>query len=155
MKMCDVYNYADDNTIVCSGNNPQEVQTKLENILNVMLKWFDENMMKAKPDKFQYIIFNRNKKDGVNVINVDNVVIEYAPVVKLLGVHVEYKLNVLARVSRILDSDTKMLLFNSFIISHLTSVPLFGIIAAGEICYKSYTELRQIVIGEWPKLCFI
>ena len=63
---------------------------KLENVSNVMLKWFDENMMKANP---QYIIFNRNKKDDVNVINVNNVVIESSPVVKLLGVHVDYNLS--------------------------------------------------------------
>ena len=36
MKMCDVYNYADDNTIGCSGKDPQEVQMKLENVSNVM-----------------------------------------------------------------------------------------------------------------------
>ena len=104
--------------------------------------YHDENMMKANPDKFQYIIFNRNKKDDVNVINVNKVVIESSPVVKLLEVHVDYnlsfnyhiheicrkaglKLNVLARVSRILDTDTKMLkLFNSFIISQFNFCPI-------------------------------
>ena len=65
---------------------------KLENVSNVMLKLFDENMMKANPEKFQYIIFNRNKKDDVNVINVNNV-IESSPVVKLLGVHVDYNVS--------------------------------------------------------------
>ena len=180
MKMCYVYNYADDNTIGCSGKYPQEVQMKLENVSNVMLKWFDENMMKANPEKFQYIIFNRNKKDGVNVINVNNVVIESSPVVKLLGVHVDYnlsfnyhiheicrkaglKLNVLARVSRILDSDssTKMLLFNSCIISQFNFCPIVwhyccrgDMLKMERMQYRalkyvfcdynaSYTELRQ------------
>ena len=46
---------------------------KLENVSNVMLKWFDENKMKANPEKCQYIMFNRNQKDDVNVINVNNV----------------------------------------------------------------------------------
>ena len=46
------------------------------------------------------------------------------------------KLNVLARASRISDSDTKMLLFNLFIISQFNFCPIVAIIVAGEICLK-------------------
>ena len=62
MKMCDVYNYADDNTIGCSGKDPQEVQMKLENVSNVMLKWFDENMMKANPEKISILFLTEIRK---------------------------------------------------------------------------------------------
>ena len=78
-------------------------------------------------------------------------VIESSPVVKLLGVHADYnlsfnyhiheicrkaglKLNVLARVSRILDSDTNCFYSIHLLFHNLTYVPLFGITVAGEIC---------------------
>ena len=112
MKMCDVYNYADDNT----GKDPQEVQMKLENVSNVMLKWFDENMMKGNPEKVQYIIFNRNKKDDVNVINVHNVVIESSPVVKLLGVYVDYNLSFNYHIHEICRK--VVLKLNVYLVSH-------------------------------------
>ena len=56
-----VYNYADDNTLMCTGYNYEHVEDKL--ILNVckVIKWFESNFMKVHPDKFQYIIFGKVK----------------------------------------------------------------------------------------------
>ena len=106
-----------------------------------MIKWFEENMMKVNPDKFQYIVFSKNVKTSyVHVINVNNVSIESQPVVKLLGINIDCtlsfsthiseicskagrKLNVLARLSSTLDYETKMLLFNYFIISQFNYCP--------------------------------
>ena len=107
-----------------------------------MINWFNENMMKVNPDKFLYIVFGNNiKTDDVHVINVNNAVIESKSVVKLLGINIDStlsfnnhiseiftkagrKMNVLARLSHILDYQTKMLLFNAFIISQFNFCPV-------------------------------
>ena len=107
-----------------------------------MINWFNENMMKVNPEKFQYIVFGKNIKAGdVHVINVNNAIIESKHVVKLLGINIDCalsfnnhiseictkagrKMNVLSRLSHVLDYQTKMLLFNAFIISQFNFCPV-------------------------------
>ena len=130
---CDVFNYADDNTIGCNGNNAIDVCTKLQSIANNMIMWFQENDLKANPDKFQMIIFDKKHQDHTVVI--DNITIKNKQSVKLLGLDIDRKLtfhdhitklcrkagnkvNVLARLSSNLDINSKMVLFYSFILSH-------------------------------------
>ena len=55
--MCDAYNYADDNSIGCSGSSENEVINKLELVSLIMLKWFKSNYLQANPEKFQFIIY--------------------------------------------------------------------------------------------------
>ena len=43
MTMCDVFNYADDNIVCCSGPNVEDVRKQLEIISDVMIKWFEEH----------------------------------------------------------------------------------------------------------------
>jgi hypothetical protein len=38
---CDMFNYADDNSICCHGNNVDDVITNLEKVSNVMITWFN------------------------------------------------------------------------------------------------------------------
>ena len=139
---CDVYNYADDNTVGCTGATTNDVQSKLELVASKMLSWFGNNFMKANPNKFQYIIFDRSiKNDDDHVINIGSEQIPSNKCVKLLGVNIDNKLtfndhisdlcckagrklNVLARLSVILDREAKMLLFNSFIVSQFSFCPI-------------------------------
>ena len=52
-----VYNYADDNALVSSGQDYKEAQNNLlKNVGNVMA-WFNNNFMQANPNKFKYIVF--------------------------------------------------------------------------------------------------
>jgi hypothetical protein len=77
MCLCDVYNYADDNTICCAGDTVAQVTKQLEMVSSVMIEWFNQNMMKVNPEKFQYIVFQRHKNDGdFSVINVNDVFIK-------------------------------------------------------------------------------
>lgn len=142
MNQCDVYNYADDNTVGCVGDTIVNVREKLENVSKIMIDWFDINHMKANLSKFQYIVFrNSPKPDEIELLNVNNVIIEAQSYVKLLGVNVDSKLNfskhiselcvkagrkmnVIARLSAIMDSQSKMLLYNSFVMSHLNFCPI-------------------------------
>ena len=131
---CDIYNYADDNTISCDASNLEEVKVKMVNILNNMLCWFKQNGLKANPEKFQMILFGRNHSFDNQSIIVNDICLMNQTNVKLLGVYIDskfdfnvhvseicrkagYKLNVLSRLSRNLDVKAKLLLLHSFILS--------------------------------------
>ena len=55
----DVYNYADDNTFVCSGYDYESVKDKLIRNVNNVITWFESNNMMVNPDKFQFIVFGK------------------------------------------------------------------------------------------------
>jgi retron-type reverse transcriptase len=52
IKSATVYNYADDNTLSYCDTNIDSLQSILENESLSMIKWFDNNLMQANPDKF-------------------------------------------------------------------------------------------------------
>jgi len=139
MKLCDIFNYADDNTICCVGDNIDDVKNKLQIVSASMMKWFDTNFMKPNPSKFQFIVFDRVYEECF--ININEYVLQSQRSVKLLGIQIDAqlkfdlhisdickkagrKLNVLARLSKILNGDAKFILFNSFILSHFNFCPL-------------------------------
>ena len=125
----DIYNYADDNTLLCSGYDYETVNKLLHNV-NKVTSWFEDNHMQINPDKFQYIVFGKH----VNVSNLiigNNVIIPETNV-KILGLHLDNKLNfhehvsklcnkagkqvqVISRLSRVLSESNKMLLYSSFV----------------------------------------
>jgi exonuclease III len=130
-----IYNYADDNTISCMGDNLNDVKCDMVKALNVMMNWFEKNGMKANPDKFQLIFFDKQGLYSDEHIMVNNIRIQHQSTIKLLGVYIEstlsfkkhvseicrkagYKLNVLARLSKTLGIEGKLLLFHSFILSY-------------------------------------
>ena len=160
--MCDVYNYADDNTVCCKGNDVGRVQIQLQSVTNDMLKWFEENMMKANPEKFQYIVFDKNRKlNDQYYINVNNVAIKSKAMVKLLGVNIDCtlsfhehisqlcvkagrKINILARLSSILDCETKLLLFNTFIASQFNYCPIWNYCSRGDMAKMEKLQYRSL-----------
>ena len=126
----EIYNYADDNTIVCAGKNLNEIKIKLTSNINRLIKWYNNNNMKINAEKFQCIVFGKVDDPGEFIIDNHSIVPEVS--VKLLGLHVDNKLNfnnqvshicqkasrqinVLARLSRVLNEKSKMLLYNSFV----------------------------------------
>ncbi len=53
----DVYNYADDYTIRDAGKDQEQVCMSLTKSSEVMIRWFNNNFMQAKPKKIQLILF--------------------------------------------------------------------------------------------------
>ena len=52
----EVYNYADDNSLISAGFNAKSTQQNLIRNVNKVMDWFEQNNMKVNPDKFSYIV---------------------------------------------------------------------------------------------------
>ena len=131
--VCDVYNYADDTSAGCSGKSVNEVYQNLQNVMSILLQWFKLNHLKANPTKFQLIVFNENVTKCIGL--ADNVQLKPKQSVKLLGVEIDHRLTfhdhisslcaragrqlrALARMSKELPPETKLLVFQTFILCH-------------------------------------
>ena len=136
-----LYNYADDNTISRHGQSVSVVKHLLEEATISALDWFESNEMQANPSKFQALLLGSDSKHLNTVFNLKGIDISPSASVNLLGIEIDNKLNfslhiskictkagqqlsALARLSKILDHDTKMLVFNSFILSNFNYCPL-------------------------------
>ena len=94
MAMCDLFNYADDNTMTCNGSSSEEVMYKLKNDVTIVIDWFERNLMKANPDKFtvMFLTPTRAVDDFPEYLLVNDVSIARKNVTKLLGVVLDDKL---------------------------------------------------------------
>ena len=94
------------------------------------MSWFEENHMRVNPEKFNYIVFGKNT--DVTGIMLDNHLIEPVNKIKILGLTLDNKLTfdshkstlcqkagkqvqVLSRLSHVLNESNKLLLYNSFV----------------------------------------
>ena len=137
--LCNIYNYADDNTVSCTGKTTDDVINKLKNISNILINWFQNNYMKANPEKFQFIMYS--KTNEAKSILINDTVVNSETSVKLLGVHIDSRLNfnnhithickkagkqinALARLSTTLSMEVKYRVFETFILSHFNFCPI-------------------------------
>jgi len=56
-----MFNYADNNTIMCQDKNQDDVIGHLQHMANEMTKWFINKSMKLNPDKFNTIMFGQTE----------------------------------------------------------------------------------------------
>ena len=89
---CDLYGYADDNTLSKAAKDAASLKRALERDTANMLSWFTENYMSANPDKFQAIVLGMKNPETMNFA-VGNVTINPSQSVKLLGIEIDSKLN--------------------------------------------------------------
>ncbi len=82
-----IFNYTDDNTLMCHGKTVSEVKRKAETDINKMLDWFKVNQIKVNDEKFQSIAFGRNKTISDEYVLVGSNEIMSSFCVKLLGVY--------------------------------------------------------------------
>ena len=132
--MCEIFNYADDNTLFCHGTSLDVIKSDLQNISSKMISWFEQNYMKANAEKFKFIIFDKKCEYTNDHIEIDNKMVQNDCNVKLLGLNIDCRLNftyhvnelcskagrklkVLARLSKTVDTESKLMLFHSFILS--------------------------------------
>ena len=140
---CDLYNYADDNTLSVHDQDLRSLKTTLETAAQIGIKWFNDNDMKVNPDKFQAMLLtSRTQCHPDNYyFEIEGVKLKPEKSVKLLGVYIDDKLkfhdhithickqaakqiSVLRRFSTILSQNEKMQIFNAFILSNFNYCPL-------------------------------
>ena len=106
----DFSSYAGYNTPYCIGKTPEEVISQLEKCSISVFEWFENNGMKANPDKCHLLLSkNGNVEADINENRISNTKFE-----KLLGVTLNFnhhisnickmagnKLHALARVSNL------------------------------------------------------
>ena len=99
------------------------------------IRWFESNHMRANPSKFQAINMKAGHCNEPVIINVHGQDLAPSECVKLLGIFIDNKLtfhkhistictrasrqiNAMTRVSKFLSKDSKLKLFNAFILSN-------------------------------------
>ena len=128
--LCNVYFYADDNTLSFSHSNPRIIKEKLEQASTQAVKWFHVNFMKANPSKFQAICISR---DNINIdFDIGGQLIKSETNIKLLGINIDNKLNfnyhvsvickkaarqinALQRLCKYMDHTSRLRIYESFI----------------------------------------
>ena len=88
-------------TIIPYAQQPtkQQVVEVLRTESNLSIEWFTRNLMLANPQKFQALFLNCKEK--IFTFELDNVTMILDDVVKLLGVHLDSKLNFENHISHI------------------------------------------------------
>ena len=137
VKDIDIASYADDNTPYTCLDNSQLVIEKLEAVAKDILKWFDNNAMKANAEKC-HLLVSTNESISANIGHAS---IKSTKAEKLLGVlidnklsfndHVKkicekasQKLNALARLSPYMSVEKRRLIMKAFINSQFGYCPL-------------------------------
>ena len=68
-----IYNYADDNSLLCSDSDYENVKRQLLYNVNKVVAWLQGNHMKVNPDKFQCIVFEKQDNLGSFKIGDHNI----------------------------------------------------------------------------------
>ena len=66
-----VANYADGNTLYCTGSKISNVLFKLNNVAEKLLQWFVDSTMKANPGKYHLLINNIKESFQIKIGNED------------------------------------------------------------------------------------
>ena len=65
-----IYNYADDNTVSFIHKDFNFLKSVLESNSLYLISWFEENSMKANPDKFQAICIGKKIYDNIETFRI-------------------------------------------------------------------------------------
>ena len=135
-----LYNYADDNSLAKSASTRTELLTDLKYDSKIAIQWFDDNGMQANPSKFQFMIASSKSHEDVSIDIDEHTTLLSESSIKALGVTIDSKLNfsehitiickkaarqlnALARISHYLNPNSRMILYNSFVMSNLNYCP--------------------------------
>ena len=101
-----IANYADDNSPFSCCKDIESVINQLQNDSKTLLIWFDNNRLKANPDKFHLILSDHNKE---NFILIKQFKIYNSNCEKLLGIKIDSKLSFDEHVTSLCSKATQKL----------------------------------------------
>ena len=137
-----VHNFADDNTLCSFAKTLKGLINILQSECQTAINWLHNNKMIVNTDKFQVILLDKGRSDNTNIeVEIENEKINSTPSVKLLGVHIDDKLNFNEHINKMCKSagnqlnpmirlksslglKEKEVLVNSFIYSNFNYCPL-------------------------------
>ena len=100
-----VHNFADDNTLCSFAKTLRGLVTILQPEYETAINWLHNNRMIVNPDKFQVIFLDKGKSYNTNIeVEIGNEKISSTSSVKLLGVHIDDKLNFIEHINKICKS---------------------------------------------------
>ena len=143
MEICDLVNYADDNTLSIIRNTIQLVLSALKKDAENAMTWFKDNFMQANPEKFQFMLMKKYtcKETFPEFIEISGINVQRENEVKLLGITIDEKLrfdmhvdilckkaarqvNIMHRFKGIFDQKERELVYNTFILSNFNYCPM-------------------------------
>ena len=89
-KKSEVFNYADDNTILAISNDIQTIKNILINESTLAVHWFEINLMETDVEKFQFTLLRKSVCPETEYLEFSDVKIGRAAEVILLGVTLDY-----------------------------------------------------------------
>ncbi len=92
-------NYADDNTLLATGETLMEDVDDVKQDTEAAIDWFDEIQMQANPVKFQFMHTSKNEDVEFECRNIK---IESEESVNLLGINIDNMLKFTQHVSNII-----------------------------------------------------
>ena len=88
-----ILQYADDTALVSHNSSITSTITKLQQLMDRTLTWFNLWRLKANPLKSQLIIFNHTQTNNSPTISISGQIVENRPITNYLGMHLDHKLN--------------------------------------------------------------
>ena len=79
----DIFNYADDTSVLVNGTSKDEVVNKLTESTKEIINWCNTNQMEANPAKFQAMIADETTPSTINITETETIYTEIS--VKLLS----------------------------------------------------------------------
>jgi len=157
--------YADDTTlsttieVVIRNSSDITLSDIINNELSMVITWLKLNKLSLNVKKSKYMIFHTKKKNVQNLtLKLDDVTIERVAEFNFLGLtldeHLTWKchinkisnkisqcMGILNRLKRLLPIQTKILIYNSLVLSHLN----FGILIWGFKCEKVAKQQKKVI----------
>ena len=138
---CRSDNYADDNILSYSHLDLLETKNVLTSESEHAIEWFDTNQMQGNHGKSQAIVVGKRGYGDCESFTIQDNTVKYEDSVKLLRVIIDHMLNfdlhisdicikaawqinVLCRLGRYLSTETKLLIYTSFVRSNFSNCPV-------------------------------
>ena len=100
-----VHNFVDDNTLACFESTPKKLLLILESECETAINWLHNNKIIVNSDKFQVILLEKRGSNNTNIeVKVGNEKIKSTLSVKLLGAHIDDKLNFIHHINKLCKS---------------------------------------------------
>ena len=137
-KLAEFILYADDANIIITGTSIEEIQSKLDNLTSLLIKWVDSNGLALNLKKTHYMIFSNQRSAAMSDLKVQiaGVTIDRVTEARFLGVIIDEKLSwkkhiqavkvkmnrylgIMHKIKRFLPITARLQIYQSFVQSHI------------------------------------